>query len=76
MALFCGGARRENSFDFQNVNSLVNYQKSNLVMYDDTLNSYLEHWVVACKHLHFERKSSVVDTKQRWNNIMSELNMR
>ena len=42
--------------------------KSNLVMYDDTLNSDLVHLVAvdrACKRSYFDMESSVVDTKQK-----------
>lgn len=42
--------------------------KSNLVMYDGTLNSDLVHLVAvdrACKRSYFDMESSVVDTKQK-----------
>lgn len=53
--------------------------KSNLVMYDGTLNSDLVHLVAvdrACKRSYFDMESSVVDTKQKKKKIVKILNRR
>jgi len=34
-------------------------------MYDDTLNLYLVHLVVAYKHLYYDMKNFVEDTKEK-----------